>query len=200
MDHIKELQRIHAWYEHGLWTIRTEDNAYLSQLVLKTTCSHDNSYPRHLAPRTTRNQDNSYPGQVLSKATRTFTVGQIKTKEAVPMWFWPLAHNTHFYLHCQPNEWNHPTSETAVPHSWRNSMSISIEAYWQYIKDLSWLSDKFLWLIITFVQFWWALFRGSTDFPNCSKGIVSHLCWSHSVLSCSCMQITVFNQSGNYAK
>ena len=43
----------------------------------------------------------------------------------------------------------------------------------------------------SFTQEWW--------FLQHPKGTVSHLWWSHSVLSCRCMQITILNQGGNRA-
>ena len=53
-------------------------------------------------------------------------------------------------------------------------------------------------LIITFFLSRLA-FLGSADFPKCPKGIVVRLCWSHSGVSHRCMQITIWNQSGNHA-
>ena len=61
--------------------------------------------------------------------------------------------------------------------SWRKSTSISTEAHWKCIKDLSRPSDKVLWSIITFVQ---PCFPRSADFANYPGGRVSHLFWSHS--------------------
>ena len=43
------------------------------------------------------------------------------------------------------------------------------------------------------------VFLRSVDIPNCPKSSVSHLCWSHSAVSCRCMQITISNQIGNHA-
>ena len=42
---------------------------------------------------------------------------------------------------------------------------MSIEAHWQYIKHLSWISDKNLWWIITLVQCWSA-FSQECWFPQ----------------------------------
>ena len=59
----------------------------------------------------------------------------------------------------------------------------------QYLKDLSWSSDKFLgtlWSNINYVQSLSVLLLGSVDFPNCPKA-VAYLCWLHStwaVASC----------------
>ena len=54
-------------------------------------------------------------------------------------------------------------------------------------------------LTIPFVQFWPALTSDSADLPNCPKGSVLHLCWSHSALSWRCMHITILNQSRSHA-
>ena len=47
-----------------------------------------------------------------------------------------------------------------------------------------------------FCQFCSAPFLGSADFPNCTKDNLAPLCWSHSVVSCRCMQIAILIQSG----
>ena len=44
-----------------------------------------------------------------------------------------------------------------------------------------------------------ATLLGSGDFPNCLKGSVVHLCWSHSFLVRRSMQITISHQCGNHA-
>ena len=75
----------------------------------------------------------------------------------------------------------------------------SIWGPWQYSEYLFWPSDIFSWSIITFVLFLPAFFLGSADFPNCPKGRVAHLCWSHSAMSCLCMQITISNRCDNHA-
>ena len=69
-------------------------------------------------------------------------------------------------------------------------MSLSIEAHGQYVKDSCNHLTKFygrrsLYPVPV------SLFPGSVDFPSCSKGSVSHLWWSHSAVSCHCMQITI---------
>ena len=61
---------------------------------------------------------------------------------------------------------------------------------WQYIKGLLRPSDRLLWSTITFLQSQSAFFFfENADFSNYSKSSVSHLCWSHSAMSCCCMQI-----------
>ena len=47
-----------------------------------------------------------------------------------------------------------------------------------------------------FCQFCSTPFLGSAEFPNCTKDNLAPLCWSHSVVSCRCMQIAILIQSG----
>ena len=39
----------------------------------------------------------------------------------------------------------------------------------------------------------------STDFPDCHKGSVASLCWSHPVVRRGCVQIIISNRRGNHA-
>ena len=97
-------------------------------------------------------------------------------------------------------EWNHSTNATILPHSWWKSMSIATEAPRLAIyKRPLWTSGKLLWSMITFVQPQLAFFSGVLISAIAPKSNVSRLCWSHSVVSCRCRQLTISNQICNYA-
>ena len=66
-------------------------------------------------------------------------------------------------------------------------------------KYLSWPFHELLWSITPFVLSWSAFFPVIADFPNCPKGSVTHLRWSHSHVSRQRMQIAIGNQSGDHA-
>ena len=57
---------------------------------------------------------------------------------------------------------------------------------------------KYLRSTLTFV--WsWSAFSPGVQISSIAAKAVSHSCWSHSALSCRCVQITIWNQSGNHA-
>ena len=55
----------------GIWTTRTQDNSYPSQLVPRTIRTQVNSYPERLVPKSTRTQVTSCPGQLVHRMIRT---------------------------------------------------------------------------------------------------------------------------------